>query len=84
MSAEGRNYRGEFSGGPGMPRDGSASAEARQLRREGLAEKGRSGAYVDPSRRAQVATPAEDDFDAGRRAAEREALISRLNSIEEF
>lgn len=85
MSAGKRDYRGEYSGGPGMPRGGSASRDALQMRREGRAEvAGLTGAYVDPSRRAEIATPAEDDFEQDRVAAEREALLARLNSIEEF
>lgn len=85
MSTGKRNYRGEYSGGPGMPRDGSASALARQMRREGLAEAaGNTGSYVEPHQSTEIATPAEDSFDADRRAAEFEALLDRLNSIEEF
>lgn len=51
--------RGEYSGGPGMPRDA-----ARQLRREGLAEKaGLTGGYVRQNKPYVIPTPAEDAWE---------------------
>lgn len=61
-------YRGEYSGGPGMPRD-----DARSLRREGLAERsGQTGGYVKPNKSYEVTSPAEDAYEADRAQAIRE------------